>query len=121
MKKLSTILAVACVALMVACGGEQKPKGESVVPVASKAKVLVDKWIACGGDTLKQKEVKAEIDSCRNGLALPEQERFDKMIVEYINNDRRQKRRAKLGITQEQEIAQDTTTIQLVYHDEVEE
>ena len=48
MKALSTILAVACAALMVACGGKSKPKEEPVVRVVSKAKVLVDKLIACG-------------------------------------------------------------------------
>ena len=121
MKNLSAILAVACALLMVACGGEPKSKKEPIVPVASKAKELADRWIACDGDTLKQKDVKAEIDSCRKELLLPDQERFDKMIIEYINNDRRNKRRARLGITQEEEIRQDTTTIQLVYQDEMEE
>ena len=118
MKNLSAILAVACAALMVSCGGVSKPKDEPVVRVASKAKELVDKLIACGDDTLKQKEVWSEIDSCRGRLLLTDQERFDKMIVEYINNERRNKRQARLGIAQEQEIAKDTT-IQLVYHEEM--
>lgn len=125
MKNLSTIIAIACAMLVVACGGEQKPKEEPVVRVVSKAKVLVDKLIACGDDTLKQKEVWSEIDSCRNSLMLSEQERFDKMIIEFINNDRRNKRDARLGLTQEQgdEWAQDAakgSTIQLVYYEDVE-
>lgn len=119
MKNLSTILAIACAMLVVACGGEQKPKGEPTVRVASKAKELVDKLIACGEDTLKQKKVWAEIDLCRGELVIAEQERFDKMVAEYINNDKRNKRRARLGITQEQEIAQDTV-IQVVYYDDME-
>ena len=118
MKALSTILTVACAMLLVACGGKSKPKEEPVVRVVSKAKVLVDKLIACGEDTLKQKEVWAEIDSCRRSLILSEQERFDKMIIEFINNNRRNKRQARLGIAQEQEIAKDST-IQLVYHEDM--
>ena len=118
MKNLSTILAAVCTMLMVACGGESKPKGEPVVRVASKAKELVDKLIACGDDTLKQKAVWAEIDECRSDLVIAEQERFDKMVAEFINNDRRNKRRASLGITQEQEIAQDTV-IQVAYYEEM--